>query len=336
MLAGLWMLAGLFADGWAHLNLASTQESFFTPSHGVLYSGFAVAVAVVSRPVWGTRPSRWREELSAGRDAGIVGVVLFGMGGATDLLWHETLGVEVSVEALLSPTHLLLLVGGLLVLTVPLVTAWVDSDIGIGWRELAPALLATSLALAVVAFFTAYAWGPLDVVPLQDIPPAALDEQAPGHLQAERLLTSGLLARLLTTVILVGPLAALARRWDLPTGTATLLLGPAALGMAVLFSGTDLPVLLPTVGTFVGAAVGDLAIALGRPGPRRPLAVVGLSAVLPAGLWSANLVALELSGGVTWSPALWGGVLGLTTLLGAGIGGLAHAPAPRGVPREQA
>src|SRR5215207_2532334 len=46
VLASLWFIAGLFLDGWAHNNLASTLETFFTPWHGVLYSGF-FAVALV-------------------------------------------------------------------------------------------------------------------------------------------------------------------------------------------------------------------------------------------------------------------------------------------------
>lgn len=37
-----------------------------------------------------------------------VGVVLFGVAGGLDLLWHELLGIEVSLDALVSPTHLLL------------------------------------------------------------------------------------------------------------------------------------------------------------------------------------------------------------------------------------
>src|SRR3546814_5696776 len=38
---GIWMVVGLFLDGWAHDN--NKPESFFTPWHGVLYSGFAAA-----------------------------------------------------------------------------------------------------------------------------------------------------------------------------------------------------------------------------------------------------------------------------------------------------
>src|SRR2546429_3689961 len=48
IMAGLsiWWMVGLFVDGWAHSNLARL-ETFFTPWHALLYSGFAaVAVAL--------------------------------------------------------------------------------------------------------------------------------------------------------------------------------------------------------------------------------------------------------------------------------------------------
>ena len=61
---GMWMIVGLFLDGWAHDN--NRPETFFTPWHGVLYSGFAVAATaalVVARrsrrpdePWWAAGP----------------------------------------------------------------------------------------------------------------------------------------------------------------------------------------------------------------------------------------------------------------------------------------
>jgi hypothetical protein len=32
----LWLISAVFIDGWAHINVASTKETFFTPWHGVL------------------------------------------------------------------------------------------------------------------------------------------------------------------------------------------------------------------------------------------------------------------------------------------------------------
>ncbi len=40
-----WVLvSGLYADGWAHVNVPGL-ETFFTPWHGVLYGSFALLVA---------------------------------------------------------------------------------------------------------------------------------------------------------------------------------------------------------------------------------------------------------------------------------------------------
>jgi len=40
MLFGLWLIIGVFVDGWAHTNLDSSLETFFTPWHGILYTGY--------------------------------------------------------------------------------------------------------------------------------------------------------------------------------------------------------------------------------------------------------------------------------------------------------
>ena len=37
----LWFVGGLFVDGWAHTH-NKVDQSFFTPWHAILYSGWAV------------------------------------------------------------------------------------------------------------------------------------------------------------------------------------------------------------------------------------------------------------------------------------------------------
>jgi hypothetical protein len=39
VLLAVWMTAGIFIDGWAHINIPRL-ETFFTPWHAVFYSGF--------------------------------------------------------------------------------------------------------------------------------------------------------------------------------------------------------------------------------------------------------------------------------------------------------
>jgi hypothetical protein len=50
MVLALWLLGGVFIDGWAHINVAGTKETFFTPWHGVLYSWFAATALWITLP----------------------------------------------------------------------------------------------------------------------------------------------------------------------------------------------------------------------------------------------------------------------------------------------
>lgn len=153
---GGWMLIGLFIDGWAHDN--NRPETFFTPWHGILYSGFAASAA---NAAWAVRRHRtpgrrWRDSVPAGHGLTLVALAVFGAGAVGDLVWHEALGVEVGVEALLSPTHLLLLAGGLVLLTGPLREAWRSAGHPPSLRAFLPPLLSVTFAIAVIGFFLVY------------------------------------------------------------------------------------------------------------------------------------------------------------------------------------
>src|SRR5260370_32790722 len=51
VVVSVWWLGGLFIDGWAHSNIPQL-ETFFTPWHAVLYSGYlAVAITLLVKIV---------------------------------------------------------------------------------------------------------------------------------------------------------------------------------------------------------------------------------------------------------------------------------------------
>jgi hypothetical protein len=158
---GLWLMLGMFLDGFAHHNLLESLETFFTPWHGILYSGFLALAGFILfhqvRNMLNGYP--WNRALPAGYSLALIGIALFGLGGLGDLIWHTLFGVEEGVEALLSPTHLLLAAGGLLLTTGPLragLRRFADAPKP-GWKNLAPALLSALLFLSVLTFFTEYA-----------------------------------------------------------------------------------------------------------------------------------------------------------------------------------
>lgn len=315
---GALMIVGIFADGWSHLNLESSTESFFTPSHGLLYAGFLATAAWIAWQSYraASRTRRW-SALPHGYGMGLGGTLVFGAGGLGDLLWHTSLGIEVSVEALLSPTHLLLMTGALFVLLVAPVAAARRLGAGPGFRALLPALLGVSLATALVAFFLSFAWGVVDPAPSAAVPAAALDEQAAGHFEAERMLGSGILTRLITTAVLLTPILMLVRRWWLPFGSLTLFFAIVNGLVAVLYAG--LAPLSLTLGALLVGLLADVLLALLGPQLRSRGRLLTFAAGVPAALWAVNFGVLAVSEAVRWPPELWSGTIVLAAGTGAAL-----------------
>jgi hypothetical protein len=322
VLLGTWVVGGLFLDGWAHINQPGL-ETFFSPWHGVFYSGFMVSTVVLARLV--ARYQRGRFDpgrVPAGYGLGLVGIALFVAGGIADGTWHTLFGVETGVAALLSPSHLLLLCGGLLMVTSPVRSAWSAPDLPARCPlpALLPALWATALTTAVVLFFFQYL--------------SAFVTMAPAMAEADRpagLLTTivGVASVLVTNLIVLAPLLLLARRWRLPFGAATLIVGCGPLGITALreFSlGWLVPAMLAA-----GLAT-DVIFARLRPGPDRPWAYRAVGAVAPLVLWGTWLAAYAVAYRIAWPPELWAGVLGMAALSGLGLSLLVQPPPiPAGV-----
>ena len=80
MALSAWLIVGIFVDGWAHNN--DKPESFFTPWHGLFYSGFtATALWLLSR-------YRRHGSIPVGYGLGFLGLALFAAGGVADMVWH--------------------------------------------------------------------------------------------------------------------------------------------------------------------------------------------------------------------------------------------------------
>lgn len=303
-----WTIIGIFVDAYFHATDAGL-ESFWTPWHALFYSGFTATAAwivllAVRRRVDG---QSLIDATPSGYRGALLGIGLFGLGGVGDAIWHTIFGVETSLDALLSPTHLVLFVGATLIASAPLRAAWVDPNdrSNLTWKEfLAPALGLTWTA-ALVAFMLAYA------VLLTDgeLPRSAF---TPGSGNAEFIAAYGVLSAIVTTVILVAPLLLVLRRWSaLPAGAVTLFTVVIVLMVALGFD-RDLVGLGPAL---VAGVVGDLLVRKERPWL--------VAAVYPLVLWSTYFVMAGRSGGgLGWPPEIWGGIIFFAVLTSLGIQGL--------------
>ena len=314
MVFGLWTIIGLFLDGWAHSH--EKPESFFSPWHGVLYSGFTAAALWAGLIVWRRRTEGrpLLETMPPGHLASLLGFALFGIGAVGDLIWHELLGIEANVEALLSPTHLLLLAGGAIALSAPLRTMLRSRKVEVSRNEFLPALLSLTLLTAVAAFFLGY---------LSPFGTTAVEySTATTHTHDLSRITPSIGEELrenwalgsffVTTLVLVFPALFVKRRWKTPRGTFVFLYMFLLLLQTGLGEFKQWPLI--AVGLVVGLVVDDAI--------QRDLSAWLLGALVPLTAWSTYFLVFELQTGVGWSPELWAGVTLMSGLLGGLMGSL--------------
>src|SRR5262249_29464510 len=89
---GTWLLGGLYLDGWAHIHVPGL-ETFFTPWHAVLYSGYlAGAMALLVTCVRNRRrgPPRSRA-VPDGYELSLVGALGFFFAGMSYIVWTMTI-----------------------------------------------------------------------------------------------------------------------------------------------------------------------------------------------------------------------------------------------------
>ncbi|MFN8517117.1 MAG: hypothetical protein U0841_32015 [Chloroflexia bacterium] len=324
---GFWLLAGLFIDGWAH-NTGTRVETFFTPWHAALYSGYAASALWLCGLVW------WQlragkvglAAIPRGYELGLVGAALFGLGGIGDMTWHLILGIEVGIEALLSPTHLLLFAGIVLIFSSPLRSAWSATEPGSRTptlRAFLPALFSLIATISACTFLGGYFWALLDYYHLT----FRIRSYFGQSLRMSQEL--GIEGILLTNVLLIAPLLYALRRWLLPFGSVTILFTVNTF----LMTGFDNFEKRTTILAALAAGlIADGLVRWLRPTPDRVGALRLFATLVPLAFWSLYFIEEQLAWGIGWSPNLWAGAIVLSAFSGLGLSLLVAPPAvPEGV-----
>src|SRR5687768_14712971 len=83
VLLSLWMIAGLYLDGSAHHHIPDLIESFVTPWHAVLYTGFAASAGLLLITQWRnvSKGYRWSYSLPKGYMTSLGGAIIFAFSG---------------------------------------------------------------------------------------------------------------------------------------------------------------------------------------------------------------------------------------------------------------
>ncbi|MFW0773017.1 hypothetical protein ACLRGI_07590 [Paenarthrobacter nitroguajacolicus] len=294
---GTWLLLGVFLDGWAHLNLPG-PETFFTPWHLALYSGFALLSLWTAAVIYARlrRGASFWNAIPRGYRATVAGVLIFGVGGLLDLFWHEVFGLEIALDALVSPTHVILGAGGVLILSTAVRSARPGQRVS---------LLAVALTTALVSFFLVYASVFAASAASESFVPTP--EGTPGHAEAELPVIAGLDGYVVSTVLITAPLLYVLGSGIRPlAGTVTWIVGSLA-WLSVGMVGFPLPAVGGAIGATAAGIVVDLVLwRLSPSGIVRwlPLIAGGTVALVRFG----QLTGLALTDAVRWpvAPVAWG------------------------------
>jgi hypothetical protein len=334
VLASGWVITGMVLDAWAHTH--QRLESFFTPWHGVLYSGFFVLMAWMAWIALRARLlRRVGRGLPVGYGLGMVGVGVFLLSAVGDGIWHMLFGVEVGIEAQFSPTHIGLFLGALLIFTTPLRAAWSSSEPGPAptMRAFLPALFSLAWTTTLVQFLFLYVSAFREDAPsLSSGRSGAGLVAIPAYLEITRV--RGLVSVQVTNLLLLGPLLLLTRRWRPPFGTATLLFGTVAVLVAVVdeFARGEVVVV-----ALAGGLAADWLIVRSARWPNRIWAHRAIAVGAPLALWVSYFLAIQVRWGIAWPAELWAGSVFFAALGGFALSLLMvppPAPPPPSGPEE--
>jgi hypothetical protein len=332
VLLSFWFLGGLILDGWAH-NHIPELESFFTPWHAVFYSGFlAVAGFLMATLVRNhAKGYPWRHAMPPGYERSCLGVLIFMAGGVGDMIWHVLFGIEVDVEALLSPTHLIMAVGATLIMGAPFRAGWHrltdQNDPAPGWLALLPQLLSLTFLWSLWSFLTQFAH------PLVD-PLAAAGYRPPGPRGLMMLRASlGIAGFLLQTGLMLGLVLFTVRRWTLPLGSLALVFGLNATFMSFMH---DQYRFIPAAALAGFAA--DLLVRWLKPSTERSGSLRWFAIAVPVLYYVFYYVAIIVTQGIEWSVHLWTGSIAFSGFVGLLLSYLLIPPtqaSPHAVPPIQ-
>ena len=293
-------IAGLWVDGWAHFH-GEVDGSFFTPWHLLFYSAYGVVTLFLGyhqlRNV--QKGYTFARALPKGYALSLVGVVLFGLSGVGDMVWHTLFGIEGGTEALMSPTHIGLALGMILVTTGAARAAWLRLRAGEtlrGWLSLGALIMSMTLLLSLLTFFTSYA-NPI-------VNPSALNT-------ARNVQDSGVTSILFTSIIFSMIVTVLTWNWRLPFGTFTVIF---TLNTALLTILNDFYLLI--VAAVAAGLIMDVLYVLIKPSAARAGRFMAFAFLAPSVFYIVYFLALDVAATVRWSIHVWTGSIFIAGVFG--------------------
>lgn len=319
----LLIVLALYLDGRAHW--LGLPDSFFTPWHALLYGGLVALGAwilflgVRHNPDPSANPFRAALLPPRGYGFALIGAGVFAAGGVADGVWHTIFGIEEGIDALLSPSHLILFAGAALLFSGPINSfrASDASPVHRGQVRRVSLTLAVLAVSAVVAFALSYLSAFTTTAPTVTV--GHYPEGTARHAATEMQASVGLASFLVTSLVLVLALTFLTRNGARVTGAVTLFVTVHATLSLMLVNYSMLGLGLILTAAAAGLSVDFALVLLARTHAPDYVEVGVIAALTPTAVVVSQVAALGATTGVRWSPELVGGILLLSALLAVGV-----------------
>ncbi len=319
---GTWGFLGSVVDINAH-NHGFVDETFLTPFHFLMYSGVAANglfyVIMQFRNVG--RGHSLMKALPKEYLLSFAGVFVFGVGGVFDLIWHGLFGFEAGVDSLVSPSHLVLVVGGMLFISGPLRSFLSQGRSEGSWSELFPPIASALQLFTIGTLFTIYTnvWAQLSRYVVPDAPLDMAYELFDSLRPLHAYTVAGVL---IPAALMVGTLLFLRQRMVLPFGTVTLMLLVNALIMLYVrwqWNNVHLVVLLAPL---LAGMLGDWLLTR-SPGNLQIVDLRRFAFLVPFVYMISLFIILQLTAGsIWWTEHMWVGVSFMAGATGLGMSAL--------------
>ncbi|MBB4750116.1 hypothetical protein [Actinoplanes lobatus] len=312
LVASAWLVIGLQLDAYAHATTPEL-ETFWTPWHGVLYSGIAASgftlLWIMRSRLPGIPTYQSVLALPNALRIPLAGMAFLLVGGGVDTLWHNIWGIEQGMEIFVSPSHEFIILGMVLVAMGPtlMLAANPGDRLGlsggflVGISTLFAALPVHIYSLHATALGFRHLGTDLDPVPVYS-PDAQLVH---GYL--------------FSTILLLVPFLAIGRRWPLPLGLPAALVSLIAVFMHLMFDSQRAwwPALTVAAAAIALEIVLRAVNPLVRLGANARWILFGL--ITPPAVWGAVLLVGKIQTGTTgFNIHIVSGLMVLTAFTGVG------------------
>ena len=310
-----WWLAGSYTDIWAHAHIPEL-ETFFTPWHGLLYSGFLATGTLLAGTAYlnHRKGYPWDRSLPRLYLISLCGMMAFMVGGMADMIWHILLGIEKNLAIIISPPHIIIAVSAMSILMSICRTIWSRDGGPEGTPTYILIMLLSYVTLAfnyMLDYFNPFAFPYM----MQSFAKSGLFEPQIGNVEINERLAEilGFGNIMLFTSVFMGMLLMSVRFWRPPFGTFTVVFFLNTLAITLAY-GRHYWFIVP--GTLAGLFADLVYPPLVRALPGAHLGVRLFAFLVPVVLFSGYAVVISAVDQTLWSLEMWGGTILLSGLVG--------------------